>query len=157
MFDIKSFNLFFVTVFLLFSCGSCDKTVAQEELPKDEVEDEDKQSYIPVKVGMPVKVSENRGQMAIEIDGQPHVAVFAFDKVGSKERVSLLIIDALTGKADQYWYPQEGSANGTLFHMLRAGNNCIYTTIGHEILEFDLVQRRWTANKPIDGIAMSFT
>src|SRR5690606_7265430 len=125
--------------------------------PKDEVEDEDKRSQTPVKVGVPVKVSENRGQMAIEIDGKPYVAVFAFDKVGSQERVSLLIIDTKTGVAEQYWYPQKGSANGTMFHMLRGSNDCIYTTIGHEVLEFDLLKRRWTANKPIDGIAMSFT
>src|SRR5690606_41501412 len=52
---------------------------------------------------------------------------------------------------------QKGSANGTMFHMLRGSNDCIYTTIGHEVLEFNLLKRRWTANKPIDGIAMSFT
>lgn len=111
----------------------------------------------PELLGTPVKVSENRGRMAVNIDGKPYIAAFAYDHYQNGPRNSLLIINALTGATDQYWFPKKEEANGDLFHMLRADNGCIYTTIGRQFVVFNLHQRAWTFHAPIDGMAMSFT
>ncbi len=107
-------------------------------------------------IGTPVKVSENRGVMAVEIDGKPYVAAFAADRYETGTRNSLLLINPENGQADQYWYPLEEVSNGDIFHMLRADNGCIYTTIGHNFVEFNLKERTWSFEAPIDGMAMSF-
>jgi len=107
-------------------------------------------------VGNPVKVSENRGVMAVSIDGQPYVAAFAADRYKTGTRNSLLLIDAATGQATQYWFPKEDFSNGDIFHMLRANNGCLYTTIGNVFVEFNLKQRQWSFQASIDGMAMSF-
>ena len=111
----------------------------------------------PELLGTPVKVSENRGRMAVEIDGQPFIAAFAYDHYQNGPRNSLLLINALTGQTNQYWFPKKDAANGDLFHMLRADNGCIYATIGQQFVEFNLHQRAWTFHAPVDGMAMSFT
>jgi len=111
----------------------------------------------PEMLGAPVKVSENRGRMTVEIDGQPYIAAFAYDHYQNVPRNSLLLIDALTGETKQYWFPGKDAGNGDLFHILRAENGCIYTTLGNEFVEFNLHQRAWTFHAPIDGMAMSFT
>lgn len=111
----------------------------------------------PELLGTPVKVSENRGRMAVEIDGQPFIAAFAYDHYQNGARNSLLIINAKTGQTEQYWFPKQDAANGDLFHMLHASNGCIYATIGNQFVEFNLHQRAWTFHAPVDGMAMSFT
>jgi outer membrane protein assembly factor BamB len=111
----------------------------------------------PELLGVPVNISENHGRMAVEIDGQPFIAAFAYDRGPAGPRNSLLIINAKTGEAQQYWYPREFASNGAMFHMIRADNGCIYTTIGEEFVEFNLRERRWSLALPIDGLAMSFT
>lgn len=133
-----------------------DDPIIVDPDPDPEPDDPDDPAVL-VQVGIPVTIGENRGQMAIEIDGKPHVAAFLYDKVGDDPRVSLLIIDALTGKTDQYWYPRKDFANGTMYHMLRGSNGCIYTTIGNQVLEFNVESRSWTGRQPINGYAMSFT
>jgi len=111
----------------------------------------------PELLGTPVKVSENRGRLAVEIDGQPFIAAFAYDHYQNIPRNSLLLINALTGQTQQYWFPQKYAGNGDLFQILRADNDCIYTTIGYQFVEFNLQQHAWTFHAPIDGMAMSFT
>ncbi len=111
----------------------------------------------PELLGTPVKVSENRGRIAVDIDGAPFIAAFAYDRYQNAPRNSLLLINPLNGHADQYWFPEENVWNGDLFHMLRATNGCIYTTIGQEFVEFNLEKRAWTFHAPIDGMAMTFT
>ena len=111
----------------------------------------------PDLLGKPVKVSENRGRMAVEIDGQPFIAAFAYDHYQNGARNSLLIINAKTGQTEQYWFPKKEAQSGDLFHMLRASNGCIYATLGHTFVEFNLHQRAWTFQGAIDGMAMSFT
>lgn len=107
-------------------------------------------------LGTPVKVSENRGVVAVEIDGQPYVATFAADRYQGGIRNSLLLINPENGQANQYWFPSEEVYNGDIFHILRADNGCIYTTIGNVFVEFNLKQRTWSFQAPADGMAMSF-
>lgn len=111
----------------------------------------------PELLGVPVNISENHGRMAVDIGGRPFIAAFAYDRGPDGPRNSLLIIDARTGETQQYWYPKEFASNGAIFHMIRADNGCIYTTIGEEFVEFNLRERRWSLALQIDGLAMSFT
>ena len=115
------------------------------------------QAAQPQLLGTPVKVSENRGRMAVDIDGKPFIAAFAYDHYKNGSRNSLLLVNPLNGETTQYWYPKKDAANGDLFHMLRANNGCLYLTLGNEFVEFNLNQRAWTFHAPIDGMAMSFT
>nr|AUN36310.1 hypothetical protein [uncultured bacterium] len=94
--------------------------------------------------------------MAVAIEGQPYVVAFAADRYRGGIRSSLLLINPKNGQADQYWFPSAETYNGDIFHMLRADNGCIYTTIGHVFVEFNLQQRIWSFQAPIDGLAMSF-
>jgi hypothetical protein len=107
-------------------------------------------------VGTPVQVSENRGVMAVSIDDQPYVAAFAYDRYKTGARNSLLLINPTNGQVEQHWFPIQEASNGDLFHMLRADNGCIYTTIGNDFVEFNLKERTWSFEAPIDGMAMSF-
>ncbi len=107
-------------------------------------------------VGTPVQVSENRGVLAVSIDEQPYVAAFAYDRYKAGARNSLLLINPANGEAQQHWFPTQEATNGDLFHMLRADNSCLYTTIGHVFVEFNLQERKWSFQAPIDGMAMAF-
>ena len=63
--------------------------------------------------GIPATVSESRGIMAIrDKNGAPLILAFARDHFKDNPRSSLLVIDAKTGKTEQYWYPQREQANG---------------------------------------------
>jgi dienelactone hydrolase len=110
----------------------------------------------PQRVGTPVQVAENRGRLAVESGGRPYIAAFAQDTFQAEVRTSLLLIDPFSGEAEQFWYPDKETANGPLFHMLRARSGKIYATIGEMFLEFDLSERKWAVEAPIDGLAMSF-
>src|SRR5690606_17516780 len=48
------------------------------------------QTAAPKLLGTPVQISENRGRMAIDIDGQPYIAAFAYDHYQNGARNSLL-------------------------------------------------------------------
>jgi cell wall-associated NlpC family hydrolase len=107
--------------------------------------------------GIAAKVSESRGIMAIrDKAGTPLIVAIARDHYAESPRSSLLVIDAKTGKAQQYWYPVRENASGDVFSLLRAPEGKIYTTMGHTLLEFDLEKREWTFNGPTDGMAMAF-
>jgi hypothetical protein len=107
--------------------------------------------------GVPAKISESRGIMAIrDKAGAPLILAFARDHYQDNPRTTLLIIDAKTGKTQQYWYPVRENANGEVFSSMRAPDGMIYTTIGDKFVEFDLEKREWTFTGDVDGIAMAF-
>ncbi|HEX8550031.1 MAG TPA: hypothetical protein VF681_00610 [Abditibacteriaceae bacterium] len=111
--------------------------------------------------GIPAPVSESRGIMAIrDKAGNPLIVAIARDNYAGatfSPRSSLLVIDAKTGKTEQYWYPVKENASGDVFSLLRAPEGKIYTTLGHTFVEFDLEKRAWTFNGEVDGMAMAFT
>jgi hypothetical protein len=107
--------------------------------------------------GVPAAVSESRGVLAVrDQSGAPLIIAIARDRAGGGSRSSLLVIDATSGKTQQFWYPNAQTANGEVFHLMRARNGKIYTTVGNTFLEFDVDTRDWTFNAPTDGNAMSF-
>src|SRR5687768_13787673 len=56
--------------------------------------------------GIPAKVSESRGIFAVrDKAGAPFIVAIARDHYLDNPRSSLLVIDAKTGKTQQYWYP----------------------------------------------------
>jgi hypothetical protein len=111
----------------------------------------------PSNHGVPAPVSESRGVLAVrDASGAPFIVAIARDRASGGSRSSLLVIDATSGKTQQVWYPNSQIANGEVFHLLRAKNGKIYTTIGNTFLEFDVEKRDWTFNAPTDGNAMSF-
>lgn len=107
--------------------------------------------------GVLASVSESRGIMAVrDKSGAPLIVAIAHDQYGTGVRCSLLVIDAKTGKTDQYFYPQREQANGDVYSLLRAPDGRIYTTIGNTFVEFDLEKRAWTFNGEADGFAQAF-
>jgi streptogramin lyase len=107
--------------------------------------------------GIPAKVSESRGIFGIrDKAGTPLIIAIARDHYLDNPRSSLLVIDAKTGKTQQYWYPVREKANGDVFSLLRAPDGMIYTTMGNTLVEFDLEKREFTYNGEVDGMAMSF-
>jgi len=108
--------------------------------------------------GTPVRVSEARGVLAVrDSKGAPLIAALARDRVGILVRISLIIIDPISGKSQQYWYPERKVGSGDSFASLRGANGRLYTTIGDTFLEFDLDKRVWSFEGKINGMAMSFT
>lgn len=108
--------------------------------------------------GAPVQVSEARGVLAVRnSQGAPLIAAFARDRVGISVRISLIVLDPLSGQSQQYWYPNREVGSGDSFASLRGANGRLYTTIGSTFLEFDLDKRQWSFEGKIDGMAMSFT
>jgi hypothetical protein len=108
--------------------------------------------------GVLVKVSESRGIFATrDKAGTPLIVAMAHDQFGQGARCSLLIIDAKTGKSEQYWYPTKEQANGDVYSIMVTREGKVYTSIGNTFLEFDLEKRAWTFNGEIDGFAMAFT
>lgn len=114
-------------------------------------------------VGLTNKVAENRGIMAVNdpATGHPYIAAFMLDSCeGTGRRCSLLLVDALTGKSEQFWYPDKKTNNGELFHLLRGSTGRLYTTMGtgqeSAFVEFDVAKRQWSYSTPIHGMAMSF-
>lgn len=112
--------------------------------------------------GVVAPVSEGRGLIAHRTSkGEPIIITVAADHTKEGPRSSLLIIDARTGKTDQYWHPHDGE-NGEnkvsreCFASMLASNGKFYTMFGDVFLEFDLNKREWTFSKKIEGMAMSF-
>ena len=95
--------------------------------------------------GAPARVSECRGAIATRAaDGRPVVLMTLEDEFQGRFRASLLIVDALTGASEQFWYPERDVPNGASFCCLLTRNGRFYTLFGPTFLEFDLAERRWT-------------
>ncbi|HEX8550030.1 MAG TPA: hypothetical protein VF681_00605 [Abditibacteriaceae bacterium] len=108
--------------------------------------------------GVLVKVSESRGIMAVrDKAGTPLIVAIAHDQFGQGVRCSLLVIDAKTGKTEQYWYPTKEQANGDVYSLMYTRDGKIFTGIGNTFVEFDLEAREWTFSGEADGFAMAFT
>lgn len=106
----------------------------------------------------PTSVSESRGILAVrDKAGTPLIVAMAHDQFGTGVRCSLLVIDARTGKTQQYWYPKKDQAHGDVYSVMRTLDGKIYTGIGNTFLEFDLEKREWTFNGEADGFPMAFT
>jgi len=111
--------------------------------------------------GVAAPVSEGRGILATrDSKGAPWIVVLARDRVGSGVRVSFVVINALNGESQQYWYPTASSsataeASGDVFQVMRARSGRIYCTIGSRFVEFNLDTRQWTFEGDTDGMAMS--
>lgn len=109
--------------------------------------------------GVAAAVSESRGMIATEdSDGNRLLLALAMDRLASASgalRTSLLVIDAATGKTEQFWYPQEGVANGAAYALMKASTGRFYTTFGSHFVEFDVDARQWRFTGSA-GTAMSF-
>lgn len=113
--------------------------------------------------GTVAPVSEGRGLIAHRTStGKPIIITVASDIYKGNKRGSLLVVDAKTGKTDQYWYPQDGLgdknsvAGDTFAFMLASNGRFFYTMFGDVFLEFDLDKREWTFSRKIEGMVMSF-
>lgn len=118
----------------------------------------------PTYLGVTSTVAENRGIIAVNdpIDGHPYIAAFGLDSAqGLYRRCFLLLVDVKTGESEQFYYPDEKTGNGSIFHLLRARSGKIYTTIGDaqrsDFLEFDISKKAWSFQAEVKGMAMSFT
>jgi hypothetical protein len=112
--------------------------------------------------GISAKVSESRGILAArDKDGTPVIVAIAQDQFGTewgtKARCSLLVIDAKTGKTEQYWYPKKEAATGDAYSVMRTPDGKIYTATDTTFLEFDLYKREWTYSGEVNGFPMAFT
>jgi len=109
----------------------------------------------PVDHGIPAPVSEARGIIAFtDARGTRMIAAFPLDV----SRTSLLLIDAVTGEAEQFWYPNREAGNEANYCVLHSSRGMIYTMFGSIFLEFDPAQRKWTfAEDAHAGTAMSLT
>jgi streptogramin lyase len=108
--------------------------------------------------GIPAKVSESRGVLAArDTAGTPLIVTIAQDQYKTGARCSLLVIDARTGKTEQYWYPEKEAATGDAYAIMRTPDGKIYTATNTTFLEFDLDKRKWTYNATVDGFPLSFT
>ncbi|HEX8550029.1 MAG TPA: hypothetical protein VF681_00600 [Abditibacteriaceae bacterium] len=108
--------------------------------------------------GVPVKVSEARGAVAMRDNaGKPFIVTISQDQYETGARCSLLVIDAKTGKTEQYWYPEKNAATGDAYALMRTPDGKIYTGTNKTFLEFDLNKRDWTYSAGVDGFPLSFT
>lgn len=152
--------IFFFTVGLLFLYGCRRNDVFEKNTSN--IQNIEKEASIPVDLGTVAPVSEGRGLIAHRtLDGKPIIITIAMDILNGRTRNSLLIIDAKTGKTDQYWHPFDGpNGENTVprenYSSMLASNGKLYTMFGDVFLEFDLALRKWTYNKKIEGRAMSF-
>lgn len=109
--------------------------------------------------GVAARVSESRGMIAAEdARGNRLILALAMDRYAAAAgalRTSLLVIDAATGKTEQFWHPREDSPNGAAYALLKASTGRLYTTFGSEFVEFDVDARQWRFTQTA-GTAMSF-
>lgn len=105
--------------------------------------------------GVPAQVSECRGAIATaDATGNPVIMAMAMDTLNT----SLLVINARTGKTQQYWYPKKTGRIGANYCLMIAANGKFYVMLDSVFLEFDLSLRKWTfAENANAGTAMSLT
>jgi hypothetical protein len=108
--------------------------------------------------GIAAKASESRGVLAVrDQSGTPLIVAIAQDQYGTGARCSLLVIDAKTGKTQQYWFQKPDQSTGDAYSVMRTPEGKIYTGFNDTFVEFDLEKREWTYNSKIDGFPMAFT
>ncbi|MGI6608903.1 MAG: hypothetical protein ACOX4G_00075 [Limnochordia bacterium] len=107
--------------------------------------------------GAPTRVAERRGVLtAYDADNSPLVVALAQDNYGSGTRTSVLLINTVTGKSEQHWYPNKYTPSGDPFSLLISTTNKLYFTPGNTLVEFDIATRQWTFSASLPGTAMSF-
>lgn len=97
--------------------------------------------------------SQHRGIVAtVDGNGRDVVLTWLFDHRGG---YGLLMIDAQTGKCEQFDMPF--SPGDAPYASILSTGNKFYTLFKGHFVEFDPVQRRFTASHPTHGAAMSMT
>jgi streptogramin lyase len=90
--------------------------------------------------GVGAAVAESRGFVAAEgAEGDPLLIALSLDQ---SPRGWILLIDPVTGEADQFYYP-EGVGNTPPFASLMSDNERFYTVFGKQFVEFDPAAREW--------------
>jgi len=108
--------------------------------------------------GVPAAVSESRGILAVRDNtGKPFIVAIVHDQYGSGSRCSLLVIDAMNGATQQYWFPTQNQANGDVYSVMRTLDGKIYTAFDKTFVEFDLNLRQFTFSGLTDGQPQAFT
>ena len=98
--------------------------------------------------GVAAPVSECRGVIASQTaNGKPLIVAFALDMNKGAGRGSLLLIDAQTGRTQQFWYPDKQRGLSSNFAAMVAKSRKIYLTFGTTFLEFDPDKKAWTFAK----------
>ena len=89
--------------------------------------------------GVATPISNHRGTVAtVDGNGRPVVLAWLMDH---RSCYSLLMVDALTGEAEQFPTPQVGDSP---FASVLSSRNRFYTHFGSTFLEFDPVKREIT-------------
>lgn len=105
--------------------------------------------------GVASPISNHRGVVAtVDGEGRNVVLVWLFDHRGG---YALLMIDALTGKSEEFPVPFNTSGDTPFSSILSAGNK-LYSLYGSHFVEFDPVLRKFTfVSKATPQMAMSMT
>jgi streptogramin lyase len=105
--------------------------------------------------GVATPLSQNRGMVAtIDGEGRDVMLIWLYDHRGG---YALLMVDALTGKSEQFATPYPWAGDGP-FASLLSSRNKYYTHFGSHFVEFDPVKRAFTYfRKATPQMAMSMT
>jgi hypothetical protein len=106
--------------------------------------------------GVAVPISNHRGACAT-VDGNDRdvVLLYLMDHRGGYE---LLLIDAETGKSEEFPTPFSNDLNDSPYTSLLSSKNKFYTHFGNYFVEFDPIQRKFTfSKKTTPQMAMSMT
>ncbi|WP_414662403.1 hypothetical protein [Horticoccus sp. 23ND18S-11] len=105
--------------------------------------------------GVATPLSQHRGMVAtVDGDGRDVMLIWLYDHRGG---YALLMVDAVTGKSEQFPTPYPWSGDGP-FASLLSSRNKYYTQFGGHFSEFDPVKRAFTfVSKTAPQMAMSLT
>ncbi|WP_316812696.1 hypothetical protein [Pedobacter heparinus] len=105
--------------------------------------------------GVASPISNHRGVVStVDGEGRNVVLVWLFDHRGG---YALLMIDALTGKSEEFPVPFDTKGDTPFSSILSAGNK-LYSLYGSHLVEFDPVLRKFTfVSKATPQMAMSMT
>jgi hypothetical protein len=106
--------------------------------------------------GVAVPISNHRGACAtVDGNGRDVVLLYLMDHRGGYE---LLLIDAETGKSEEFPIPFSNDLNDSPYTSLLSTKNKFYTHFANYFVEFDPIQRKFTfSKKTTPQMAMSMT
>jgi hypothetical protein len=106
--------------------------------------------------GVAVPISNHRGAVAtVDGDGRDVLLLWLMDHRGGYE---LLLIDAETGKSEEFPIPFENDLKDSPYASLLSSKNKFYTHFGNYFVEFDPTQRKFTfSRKTAPQMAMGMT
>ena len=107
--------------------------------------------------GVAAAVSESRGAIATaDAQGNPLILAVPMDTFNGAMRTSLIVIDARTGRTEQYGYPEKGAPSAPNYCLMVSTRGMFYAMFGDVFVEFDINQRKWTFGENAGlGTAMS--